>query len=104
MNKMCSTKQTKRNGYTIQVSEEVLDGDFCFPSFLTFPSFDDYQKVINIEELMYKLYNKKSIRKDEEKFYKHLKKIENIIKDCVPVKLRTSYEESFHLGFPNITK
>ena len=74
MNKMCSTKQTKRNGYTIQVSEEVLDGDFCFPSFLTFPSFDDYQKVINIEELMYKLYNKKSIRKDEEKFYKHLKK------------------------------
>ena len=57
---MCSTKQTKRNGYTIQVSEEILDGDFCFhpPSYI-FPSFEDYQKVINIEELMYKLYNKK---------------------------------------------
>ena len=65
MNKMCSAKQTKRNGYTIQASEAIMDGEFerFPPGHLTFPSFEDFQKISNIEEMMYKLNNKKGIKK-----------------------------------------
>ena len=52
MNKMVGTKQTKRNGYKFQVSNEFFDEEFVFhpPAFSTFPSFEDYLKVGDIEE------------------------------------------------------
>ena len=102
---MCGTKQTKRNGYTIELPERIINDDDCYEEiYITFPSFDDYQKILNIEELMYKLHIKKSIRKDEEKFYKHLKKIENIIKDCEHMELETNEESSFDKVFTNIVR
>ena len=51
---------------------------------------------------MNNLYNKKSIREDEEEFHNHLEKIENIFKDCVKMDFRNDDEKSFHIGFPNI--
>ena len=50
---------------------------------------------------MNKLYNKKGVKEDDEKIYKYLKKIENILKDCEVMELDTNCEESFYMMFPN---
>ena len=66
----------KRNAYTFQVSKEFFDEKFdIHPAvFLTFPSFEHYLKVADIEDLMDDLYNIKGIREDEEEFCNHLEK------------------------------
>ena len=96
----------KCNGYKFQVSKEYFDKEFVFhpACFMSFPSFEDYLRVGDIEELMNNIYNKKSVREDEEEFYNHLKKIENILKDCSKMDFRNDDDrlKSFYHGFPYI--
>ena len=56
---VCTTKQTKRNGYTIEVAAGFYleDGSYHQPYYLTFPSFEDYRKVGDIEMEIYELNN-----------------------------------------------
>ena len=102
-----SAKQIQRYGETIEFTDKGLDGyriDFpdsaCFcdfsPSFITFPSFDDYLKIYNIDNWLYFLYSENShtnsylVREDEKLFYNNLKETEKIIKDCKNMKIVTN--------------
>ena len=50
---------------------------------------------------MYKL-NNKTIRESEDKFYKYLRKIEKLVKDCDTMEILTNDEETFGFAFPSI--
>ena len=96
----------KCNGYKFQVSEESFIKEFGFhpPCFMTFPSFDDYLRVGDIEKVMSNLYGEESVRENENEFYNHLQKMEIILKDCS--KMDFSNDDNgyiiFHQGFPCI--
>ena len=53
------SKKTKHNGYTIEVADGFYpeDGSYHQPYYLTFPSFEDYRKVGDIEMEIYELNN-----------------------------------------------
>ena len=72
---MVQQKKMKHNGYTIEVADGfyIEDGSYHQPYDLTFPSFEEYRKVGDIEMEIYELNNKKSIRENEIIFYKYLK-------------------------------
>ena len=56
-----TTSQMKCNLYTILVQRKYTDDEGKYHSrvYMKFPSFDDFRKLYNIEQLMIKLYNKK---------------------------------------------
>ena len=66
----------KCNGYKFQVSKETFINEFGFhpPCFMTFPSFDDYFRVGDIEKVMSNLYGEESVRENENEIHSHLKK------------------------------
>ena len=92
-----TAKKTKHNGYTIEVADGFYleDGSYHQPYYLTFPSFEDYRKVGDIEMEIYELNNKKSIRENEVIFYKYLSKIEKLLKDCDKMDIHDNSEDSF---------
>ena len=96
-----SKKTTKHNGYSIEVADGFYleDRSYHQPYYLTFPSFEDYCKVGDIEMEIYELNNKKSIRENEVIFYKYLSKIEKLLKDCDKMDIHNNSEDSFILDF-----
>ena len=94
---MVATLKTKRNGYTIKITHSCEE----LPSYITFYSFEDFQKISNIENVMGEL-NNESIRENEDEFYEYLKKIESVVKDCEKMKYKSDVEDIFGYAFPNI--
>ena len=101
---MVGTKQTKRNGYTIEVVENFFDeeSEVFHPGYITFPSFEDFLSVGDIEELMYKVIDRRCEKKGDKEISKYLKEIEMIIADCEYMDIKTNYEKPFGMTFPSI--
>ena len=92
-----SKKVYRNDGFYLE------DGSYHQPYYLTFPSFEDYRKLGDIEMEIYEL-NDKSIRENEVIFYKHNSKIEKLLKHCDKVDIHNNSEDLFIYGFPSIVE
>ena len=70
-------------------------------TYISFPSFEEFCKIANIELLFKKIDERKNI--DEERMRKYLKKINKFVEDCEHMEIHSNEETSFDHLFPYIT-
>ena len=74
------------------------------PGYISFPSFEDYKKIKNIDKTISRFLERRSEIKKEERLYKCLELIESIVEDCDEMRLGYNIEDTFRVTFPNIIK
>ena len=92
-----TAKQSQR--YKFEIPQ--LKNPFYELTYISFPSFEEFCKIENIEMLFEKIHKRKNI--DKERMHKYLKKINKFVEDCEHMEIYSNEESSFDYLFPYIT-
>ena len=94
-------KGTAKKSQRYKVEIPQLKNLFHELTYISFPSFEEFCKIANIELLFKKIHERKNI--DEERMRKYLKKINKFVEDCEHMEIYSNEETSFDHLFLYIT-